>query len=84
MREWTLDDDSGDGEAKLPLIDQPVDLIWGTDDGFVPYSHAALIQDKLTAAARVEIHTMNLAGHLPFDTFFESFMMIVEEGITRS
>lgn len=84
MREWTLDNDSGDGEAKLPLIDQPVDLIWGTDDGFVPYSHAALIQDKLTAAARVEIHTMNLAGHLPFDTFFESFMMIVEEGITRS
>jgi pimeloyl-ACP methyl ester carboxylesterase len=84
MREWTLDNDSGDGELKLPLIQQPVDLIWGTDDGFVPYAHAALIQEKLTASVHVNIHTMNLAGHLPFDTFFESFMMIVEEGIIRS
>ncbi len=84
MREWTLDNDSGAGEAKLAFITQPVDLIWGTDDGFVPFQHAAMIQEKLVASEVVEIHTMNNAGHLPFDTFFESFMMNVEEGLMRS
>jgi pimeloyl-ACP methyl ester carboxylesterase len=83
MREWTLDNDSGAGEAKLAFINQPVNLIWGTDDGFVPYEHAAMIQDKLIAAEAVQIYTMNQAGHLPFDTFFESFMMNVEEGLMR-
>jgi pimeloyl-ACP methyl ester carboxylesterase len=81
MREWTLDNDSGAGEAKLAFITQPVNLIWGTDDGFVPYEHADMIQDKLIAAEAVQIYTMNQAGHLPFDTFFESFMMNVEEGL---
>jgi pimeloyl-ACP methyl ester carboxylesterase len=65
------------------FITQPVNLIWGTDDGFVPYEHAAMIQDKLIAAEAVQIYTMNQAGHLPFDTFFESFMMNVEEGLMR-
>jgi hypothetical protein len=42
-----------------------------------------MIQDKLIAAEAVQIYTMNQAGHLPFDTFFESFMMNVEEGLMR-
>lgn len=81
MREWTIDNDSGVGESKLALIQQPIDLIWGIEDSFVPYSHASILQEKLIASSRVHIHPMPLAGHLPFDTFFESFMMIVEEGI---
>jgi pimeloyl-ACP methyl ester carboxylesterase len=77
MQKFTLDNDSGSTNSKLPLITQPTLLIWGTDDGFIPLSTGILMQEAMGSVASLIV--MENAGHLPFDTFFTPFMNHVLE-----
>jgi len=77
LREFTRDNDSGTTNAKLSLVDQPILLIWGEFDGFIPLSTGEKLLAELGDNA--EMVVMPNAGHLPFDTYFVDFMQHVEE-----
>jgi pimeloyl-ACP methyl ester carboxylesterase len=77
LREFTRDNDSGSTNAKLSLVNQPILLIWGEFDGFIPLSTGEKLLTELGDNA--EMVVMPNAGHLPFDTYFVDFMQHVEE-----
>jgi|GEM_PF-327224 pimeloyl-ACP methyl ester carboxylesterase len=77
LREFTLDNDSGSTNDKLKDVEQPILLIWGEFDGFIPLSTGQLLLAELGENA--DLVVMPNAGHLPFDTYFEDFMHHVEE-----
>jgi pimeloyl-ACP methyl ester carboxylesterase len=77
MQKFTFDNDSGTTNAKLPLITQEITLIWGEFDGFIPLSTGELLQAALGDNASLKV--MPNAGHLPFDTFLDEFMVLVRE-----
>lgn len=81
MVQWVVDNDSGAVMSKLASIEQPITMIWGENDGFIPFSTAAKLQSALTASSEVTIFPMANAGHLPFDTFFETFMIEVRNAL---
>ena len=77
LREFTRDNDSGSTNVKLSLVDQPILLIWGEFDGFIPLTTGEKLLAELGDNA--EMVVMPNAGHLPFDTYFVDFMQHVEE-----
>ncbi len=77
LREFTRDNDSGSTNDKLKDVEQPILLIWGEFDGFIPLSTGQLLLAELGDNADLVI--MPNAGHLPFDTYFEDFMHHVED-----
>lgn len=77
LREFTRDNDSGSTNDKLKDVEQPILLIWGEFDGFIPLSTGQLLLAELGDNA--DLVVMPNAGHLPFDTYFEDFMQHVEE-----
>jgi abhydrolase domain-containing protein 6 len=79
LQAFTRDNDSGSTNAKLPLIRQPTLLIWGEFDSFIPLSTGIKLQEAMKNVAQLVV--MEDAGHLPFDTYFEEFMIHVEEFI---
>ena len=77
LREFTRDNDSGSTNDILKDVEQPILLIWGEFDGFIPLSTGQLLLAELGDNA--DLVVMPNAGHLPFDTYFEDFMHHVEE-----
>jgi pimeloyl-ACP methyl ester carboxylesterase len=82
LRKFTADNDSGSTNAKLASIQQPVLLIWGLYDSFIPISTGELLANALGDQASMVV--MNRAGHLPFDTYFDDFMVHVETFLQRA
>ena len=80
LQAFTRDNDSGSTNAKLPLIRQPTLLIWGEYDSFIPLATGIKLQQAMSNVAQLVV--IQDAGHLPFDTYFEEFMIHVEEFIT--
>ena len=80
LQAFTRDNDSGSTNAKLALIRQPTLLIWGEFDSFIPLTTGIKLQEAMASVAQLVV--MPDAGHLPFDTYFEEFMIHVEEFIT--
>ena len=76
LREFTRDNDSGSTNDKLKDVEQPILLIWGEFDGFIPLSTGQKLLTELGDNA--DLVVMPNAGHLPFDTYFEDFMHHVE------
>ena len=76
LREFTRDNDSGSTNAKLANTNQPILLIWGEFDGFIPLSTGIKLQVAIGENASLVV--MPNAGHLPFDTYFDDFMNHVE------
>lgn len=81
MRRFTLDNDSGSTNEKLAAIQQPVLLIWGLYDSFIPISTGERLLTALGSQASMVV--MTEAGHLPFDTYFNEFMNHVEQFLQR-
>lgn len=81
MVQWIEDNDPGAVMNKLAAIEQPITMIWGEEDGFIPFATAAKLEAALTASSQVTIVPMANAGHLPFDTFFETFMIEVRNAL---
>ena len=79
LQAFTRDNDSGSTNAKLALIRQPTLLIWGELDSFIPLATGIKLQQAMSDVAQLVV--MQDAGHLPFDTYFEEFMIHVEEFI---
>jgi pimeloyl-ACP methyl ester carboxylesterase len=77
MQKFTFDNDSGATNSKLAFIDQPITLIWGEFDGFIPLSTGVLLRSALGDNASLQV--MPNAGHLPFDTFLDEFMVLVRQ-----
>ena len=80
LQAFTRDNDSGSTNEKLAHIQQPTLLIWGEFDSFIPLSTGIKLQEAMSNVARLVV--MQDAGHLPFDTYFEEFMIHVEEFIS--
>ena len=80
LQAFTRDNDSGSTNAKLGLIRQPTLLIWGEYDSFIPLATGIKLQQAMSDVAQLVV--IQDAGHLPFDTYFEEFMIHVEEFIT--
>ncbi len=80
LQAFTRDNDSGSTNAKLGLIRQPTLLIWGEYDSFIPLATGIKLQQAMSNVAQLVV--IQDAGHLPFDTYFEEFMIHVEEFIT--
>jgi abhydrolase domain-containing protein 6 len=80
LQAFTRDNDSGSTNAKLALVRQPTLLIWGEFDSFIPLATGIKLQEAMADVAQLVV--MQDAGHLPFDTYFEEFMIHVEEFIT--
>ena len=80
LQAFTRDNDSGSTNAKLALVRQPTLLIWGEFDSFIPLATGIKLQQAMSDVAQLVV--MEDAGHLPFDTYFEEFMIHVEEFIT--
>lgn len=80
LQAFTRDNDSGSTNAKLALVRQPTLLIWGEFDSFIPLATGIKLQQAMSDVAQLVV--MQDAGHLPFDTYFEEFMIHVEEFIT--
>jgi abhydrolase domain-containing protein 6 len=80
LQAFTRDNDSGSTNAKLALIRQPTLLIWGELDSFIPLATGIKLQQAMSDVTQLVV--MQDAGHLPFDTYFEEFMIHVEEFIT--
>ncbi len=80
LQAFTRDNDSGSTNAKLGLIRQPTLLIWGEYDSFIPLATGIKLQQAMSNVAQLVV--IQDAGHLPFDTYFETFMIHVEEFIT--
>ena len=80
LQAFTRDNDSGSTNAKLALVRQPTLLIWGEYDSFIPLATGIKLQQAMSDVAQLVV--MEDAGHLPFDTYFEEFMIHVEEFIT--
>jgi len=80
LQAFTRDNDSGSTNEKLAHILQPTLLIWGEFDGFIPLATGIKLQLAMADVAQLVV--MEDAGHLPFDTYFEEFMIHVEEFIT--
>ena len=80
LQAFTRDNDSGSTNAKLALIRQPTLLIWGEFDSFIPLATGIKLQQAMSNVAQLVV--IQDAGHLPFDTYFEEFMIHVEEFIT--
>jgi pimeloyl-ACP methyl ester carboxylesterase len=80
LQAFTRDNDSGSTNAKLALVRQPTLLIWGEFDSFIPLATGIKLQLAMADVAQLVV--MEDAGHLPFDTYFEEFMIHVEEFIT--
>ncbi len=80
LQAFTRDNDSGSTNDKLGLIRQPTLLIWGEFDSFIPLATGIKLQQAMSDVAQLVV--MEDAGHLPFDTYFEEFMIHVEEFIT--
>jgi abhydrolase domain-containing protein 6 len=79
LQAFTRDNDSGSTNAKLALIRQPTLLIWGELDSFIPLATGIKLQQAMSDVTQLVV--MQDAGHLPFDTYFEEFMIHVEEFI---
>jgi pimeloyl-ACP methyl ester carboxylesterase len=80
LQAFTRDNDSGSTNEKLAHILQPTLLIWGEFDSFIPLATGIKLQLAMADVAQLVV--MEDAGHLPFDTYFEEFMIHVEEFIT--
>ena len=80
LQAFTRDNDSGTTNAKLASIQQPTILIWGEFDSFIPLATGRKLQEAMADVAQLVV--MEDAGHLPFDTYFEEFMIHVEEFLT--
>lgn len=80
LQAFTRDNDSGSTNDKLGLIRQPTLLIWGEFDSFIPLATGIKLQQAMSNVAQLVV--IQDAGHLPFDTYFEEFMIHVEEFIT--
>ena len=80
LQAFTRDNDSGSTNDKLALVRQPTLLIWGEFDSFIPLATGIKLQQAMSDVAQLVV--MEDAGHLPFDTYFEEFMIHVEEFIT--
>jgi len=80
LQAFTRDNDSGSTNEKLAHILQPTLLIWGEFDNFIPLATGIKLQLAMADVAQLVV--MEDAGHLPFDTYFEEFMIHVEEFIT--
>ena len=80
LQAFTRDNDSGSTNAKLALVRQPTLLIWGEYDSFIPLATGIKLQQAMSDVAQLVV--MEDAGHLPFDTYFDEFMIHVEEFIT--
>jgi len=80
LQAFTRDNDSGSTNEKLAHIQQPTLLIWGEFDSFIPLATGIKLQEAMADVAQLVV--MENAGHLPFDTYFEEFMIHVEEFIT--
>ncbi len=80
LQAFTRDNDSGSTNDKLGLIRQPTLLIWGEFDSFIPLATGIKLQQAMLDVAQLVV--IQDAGHLPFDTYFEEFMIHVEEFIT--
>jgi pimeloyl-ACP methyl ester carboxylesterase len=80
LQAFTRDNDSGSTNEKLAHILQPTLLIWGEFDSFIPLATGIKLQLAMADVAQLVV--MNDAGHLPFDTYFDEFMIHVEEFIT--
>ena len=76
LREFTRDNDSGSTNVKLGNTNQPILLIWGEFDGFIPLSTGIKLQAAVGENASLVV--MPNAGHLPFDTYIDDFMNHVE------
>lgn len=79
LKQFGEDNDSQPMQAVLDQVTQPTLLIWGEFDGFIPYAQGEKLLESLGDSA--QLVKMELAGHLPFDTFFDSFINHVEEFI---
>ena len=80
LQAFTRDNDSGSTNAKLALVRQPTLLIWGEYDSFISLATGIKLQQAMSNVAQLVV--IQDAGHLPFDTYFEEFMIHVEEFIT--
>jgi pimeloyl-ACP methyl ester carboxylesterase len=80
LQAFIRDNDSGTTNAKLGSIQQPTLLIWGEFDSFIPLATGIKLQQAMSDVAQLVV--MEDAGHLPFDTYFEEFMIHVEEFLT--
>jgi pimeloyl-ACP methyl ester carboxylesterase len=80
LQAFTRDNDSGSTNDKLAHIQQPTLLIWGEFDSFIPLATGIKLQLAMADVAQLVV--MEDAGHLPFDTYFEEFMIHVEEFLT--
>lgn len=80
LKKFGEDNDSKNMQAILDTIHQPILLLWGEFDGFIPLATGELLLASLGDNAHLEM--LPNAGHLPFDTFFEAFINHVEEFIT--
>lgn len=76
LRKFSRDNDTMMMQDKIAMITQPVLLIWGEFDGFIPLSSGEKLQEQFGDNATLVV--MDEAGHLPFDTFFNPFMQHVE------
>ncbi len=79
LQAFTRDNDSGSTNAKLALIRQPTLLIWGEFDSFIPLATGIKLKEAMSEVSQIVV--MPNAGHLPFDTYFDEFMVHVEEFI---
>jgi len=80
LQKMTLDSDAGTTNDKLAGIYQDTLLIWGENDGFIPLATGQLLLAEMGANASMIV--MPGAGHLPFDTYFDDFIVHVRDFLT--
>ncbi|MEM9379660.1 MAG: alpha/beta fold hydrolase [Planctomycetota bacterium] len=71
---WVLKPDLERMAAELGRIEVAVAIVHGTEDSLVPYGNATFMENALTGAERVEVTTLDGAGH---------FLIWQEEWIPR-
>ena len=76
LRQFGEDNDSGPMQTVIDDVIQPTLLIWGEFDGFISFSNGEKLLESIGETA--QLVKIDLAGHLPFDTFFDSFINHVE------
>ena len=76
LKQFGEDNDSQNMQEIFDTITQPIMLLWGEFDGFIPLATGELLLQSLGDNARLVM--IPNAGHLPFDTFFDLFIDHVE------
>lgn len=51
----------------LPQIEQPLLVLWGTEDPWTPITGAKIYQERAEMGQNTEFHPIPQAGHCPHD-----------------